>query len=296
MIGRRKSVGFDEFKRHFGSEVDCANFLLETRFASDFRCCACGTLRRFKLYISDYRLKCAGCSKAHYLRSGTMMEGSCLPLTTWFEAMWLLTVTRTGISTDLVSTHLGIGTKAALRMRRKINEHMERLCNRDMLGLDRRLICVGDVEIKGIRNSDMRGTRRTTIIGAWDGSRLVADTLPARLPKHPLTFIKGCIAPGARIASSDDNIYSLLRSRQYFNLASKSDFAESPEFEKASLSLESHLKGLKRTILGTHRQSKFDHLRLYVKEYEYRFLHRGRPSDMFCDLISTQPEIEELRY
>ncbi|HSG35103.1 MAG TPA: hypothetical protein VLA37_11245, partial [Sphingomonadaceae bacterium] len=80
--------------------------------------------------MSDLRVGCIGCSKYHYLRAGTLMEGSCLPLKSWFEAMWLMTIKRNGISTSFISDYLGIGVKAAHRMRKKIGLHIEKLCDR----------------------------------------------------------------------------------------------------------------------------------------------------------------------
>jgi len=68
---------------------ECRDYLWRRLQAPQFHCPLCGHARG---YVLEQRLRwqCAGCDAQIGIRSGTVMEGSPLPLVAWFGAIWQL--------------------------------------------------------------------------------------------------------------------------------------------------------------------------------------------------------------
>jgi hypothetical protein len=53
---------------------------------------------------------CQGCGRKTSVTAGTIFHRSRLPLTTWFEAMWLLCAQKNGVSALGLQRVLGFGS------------------------------------------------------------------------------------------------------------------------------------------------------------------------------------------
>jgi hypothetical protein len=53
---------------------------------------------------------CQGCGRKASVTAGTIFHRSRLPLTTWFEAMWLLRAQKNGVSALGLQRVLGFGS------------------------------------------------------------------------------------------------------------------------------------------------------------------------------------------
>src|SRR5262245_21097362 len=85
------------FYRRFRSDESCIAFLEQVRWNGEPVCPRCGCVRCYYIKTRQ-RYKCAGCRKPFTVRYGTIFEDSKLPLLTWFTAIYLVTTTRSGIS------------------------------------------------------------------------------------------------------------------------------------------------------------------------------------------------------
>lgn len=95
--------------------------LADARWPSGVTCHHCGhdkvwTLRGGRLYT------CQACRKQFTVRTGTVMEDSKLPLQKWAYAMYLMTVSRKGISSIQLAKELGITQKSAWFVGHRIRE------------------------------------------------------------------------------------------------------------------------------------------------------------------------------
>lgn len=70
----------------FPDERACVNHLRELRWPDGVQCPHCDgdAYRR-----GDGRFICGSCDKSFSVRSGTIFEGSRLPLKKWFTAIWI---------------------------------------------------------------------------------------------------------------------------------------------------------------------------------------------------------------
>ena len=117
----QKGLSLSEFQRLYGSEEQCEAALEKARWPVGFRCPRCeghehGLVygRRFKRY------QCRICRYQATLTAGTIMQATKLPLTTWFQAFYLIGQAKTGISSLELSRHLDVNYDTAWLLHNKI--------------------------------------------------------------------------------------------------------------------------------------------------------------------------------
>jgi transposase-like protein len=79
-----------EFIEKFGTEEQCRSYLYALRWSNGFRCPKCGYDKARNQNGIKYR--CKGCRKETSLYEGTIFENTRKPLTTWFFAIWYITL------------------------------------------------------------------------------------------------------------------------------------------------------------------------------------------------------------
>ena len=144
-----------DFVRQYGTEAKCYRALYRSRWPNGFRCPACHDRRRsrFRRGAQVY-YQCRACRHQTTLISGTLFEGTKLPLTTWFIAIYLLTSTKTNLSALELKRHLGVRYRTAWRLKHKIMQAMmEREATRQLAGF----VQVDDAYLGGERNGGKPG-------------------------------------------------------------------------------------------------------------------------------------------
>src|SRR3954469_14515466 len=96
---RRAGRGLSEaaFRERFGSEEACRKALFEMRWREGLACPSCGG-RGFCEPRTRKVFQCNRCKKQLRLTAGTVLQGSKLPLTAWFAAIYHLAHGKNGIS------------------------------------------------------------------------------------------------------------------------------------------------------------------------------------------------------
>lgn len=125
-----------EFMQQYGTEAKCYRALYRARWPQGFRCPACHERRRsrFRRGAQIY-YQCRACRHQTTLLSGTLFQGTKLPLRTWMLAIHLLTSTKTNMAALELMRHLGVNYKAAWRIKHKIMQAMaEREAPRQLSG------------------------------------------------------------------------------------------------------------------------------------------------------------------
>jgi hypothetical protein len=125
-----------EFMQQYGAEAKCYRALYRARWPQGFRCPLCNERRRcrFRRGAQVYD-QCRACRHQTTLLSGTVFQGTKLPLRTWMLAIHLLTSTKTNMAALELMRHLGVNYKAAWRIKHKIMQAMaEREAPRQLSG------------------------------------------------------------------------------------------------------------------------------------------------------------------
>ena len=95
-----------DFYRQYPDEASCEEALRRFREHHGLFCSQCGGLR-LSWNPSHKSWTCMDCKHEMQLRSGTVMQGSHLPVRDWFAAMFLLTATKRAISTKEIQRQIG---------------------------------------------------------------------------------------------------------------------------------------------------------------------------------------------
>ena len=121
----QRGLSMAEFLEHYGTEDGCEEALIASRWPRGFACPACGGpsscsfRREGRLYW-----QCASCRHQCSVISGTILESTKLPLTSWFLAMHLLTQSKNNVSALELGRHLGVSYKTAWLLKHKLMEVM----------------------------------------------------------------------------------------------------------------------------------------------------------------------------
>lgn len=151
----QKVLSLRQFLRLYGTEEQCEAALEKARWPDGFRCPRCdghehGLVfgRRLKRY------QCRTCGHQATLTAGTIMQATKLPLTTWFQAFYLIGQAKTGISSLELSRHLDVNYDTAWLLHNKI---LRAMSDRDDAYVLRGKIQIDDAYLGGERPGGKAG-------------------------------------------------------------------------------------------------------------------------------------------
>jgi ISXO2-like transposase domain/Transposase zinc-ribbon domain len=121
----QRGLSMSEFERLYGTQEQCEEAVLAWRWPNGFACprCAAGSRTQFRRGTLLY-LQCGTCQYQCSLIAGTIFASTKLALKTWFQAMHLLTKTKTSISALELSRDLDVGYRCAWLLKHKLMETM----------------------------------------------------------------------------------------------------------------------------------------------------------------------------
>lgn len=88
-------LSMPELFARFGSEAQCEQALVTARWPAGFRCPCCQGSTHCVVRTSSRPLfQCNACRHQTSLIAGTVFQGTKLPLTVWFQAIYLIRACR----------------------------------------------------------------------------------------------------------------------------------------------------------------------------------------------------------
>jgi len=151
----QKGLSLSEFQRLYGTEDLCEAALEKTRLPDGFRCPRCGGNEHGLVYGRRFkRYQCRICRHQATLTAGTIMQATKLPLTTWFQAFYLIGQAKTGISSLELSRHLDVNYDTAWLLHNKI---LKAMSDRDDAYVLRGKIQMDDAYLGGERPGGKAG-------------------------------------------------------------------------------------------------------------------------------------------
>ena len=93
-------LSMTEFFQLYGNEKQCEEALEKSRWPDGYKCDRCGCTRasRFQTRGTIY-WQCCACRHQTSVRAGTIFHGSNLPLTKWFQAIFLISQSKNNVAT-----------------------------------------------------------------------------------------------------------------------------------------------------------------------------------------------------
>jgi hypothetical protein len=276
----QKGLSLNEFLKDYGTEEQCFAALYALRWPDGFRCPFCGHDQCCQL---NYRRlqQCSRCQRQTSITAGTIFDSTKLPLTVWFQAMYLLTQNKKGISAMALHRQLGISYNAAWRVKHKLMQVMlERDQGKPLSGF----IEVDDAYLGGERSGGKRGrgaAGKTPFIAA------VETTATGQPTRIKLSVVKGFrtreikawghqnLLPGSTVISDGLACFNIVTEVgcQHDRIVCGGGRAavEEPEFYWVNTvlgNLKSALRSTYHSVMGKHAQR-------YLADYQYRFNRRA---------------------
>jgi transposase-like protein len=113
------------FLKDYGTEAQCERALEAVRWPDGFRCPRCGSAAHSVVRDGVRKVfQCATCRHQASLIAGTLFQGTKLPLTTWFLAIYLISQAKTGLSALSLRRQLGVSYPTAWLMYHKLMQAM----------------------------------------------------------------------------------------------------------------------------------------------------------------------------
>ena len=121
----QKGLSLPDFLQRFGTEEQCAAALETARWPDGFHCPQCGGTQHSVLKSGSRKtFQCSYCRHQTSLIAGTLFQGTRLPLTTWFLALYLISQAKTGLSALALKRQLGVSYPTAWRIHHKLMQSM----------------------------------------------------------------------------------------------------------------------------------------------------------------------------
>ncbi len=118
-------LSMPEFLKDFGAEAQCEQALEAVRWPSGFCCPRCGHAAHYVLRDGARKVfQCNACRHQASLIAGTVFQGTKLPLTIWFLAIYLISQAKTGLSALALKRQLGVSYPTAWLMHHKLMQVM----------------------------------------------------------------------------------------------------------------------------------------------------------------------------
>lgn len=113
------------FLGQYGTKAQCAAALENERWPQGFRCPHCGGVDYYLLKGASHKtFQCKACRSQTSLIAGTLFQGTHLPLTVWFLAIYLFSQAKTGLSALALKRQLGVSYPTAWLIQQKLMQAM----------------------------------------------------------------------------------------------------------------------------------------------------------------------------
>lgn len=282
-----------EFLDRYGTEPQCEAALERARWPTGFVCPECGG-REHSRFLADGRRywQCAHCRTQTTLRSGTLFHASKLPLTVWFQAVYLVTQNKNCISALSLKRHLGVSYRSAWRIKHKLMQAMAEREDRRQLGG----VVVADDAVLGGRHPGKPGRGSENKVPFLAAVALSEAGYPRQVRLDPIPDLKAtsvrrwaerALDPDTHLVT--DGLASLAAAAEI--VAHYGAIVVSPRKSSeldAFRWVNTVISNLKTAIRGTYHHFKFGkYTRRYLAEAQYRVNHRYDLSSLVGRLVHS---------
>lgn len=264
-----------EFQERFKTEEDCLAYLEALRWPEGFRCPKCGHAEAWRMGRGLWL--CRRCRRQVSVTAGTIFQDTRKPLRQWFQAIWLLTNPKHGISALGLQRALGLGSYAtAWNWLHKLRRAMIRPGRDRLSGLVEadEIFIGGERPGKGGRGA--AGKTLVLVMAQQVAPRKIGRIRLRRIADAAMMTIHEAleegVEPGSMVRTDGWRGYNNLDAIGFQRTIARKDAAVGED----ALPLVNRVASLlKRWLLGTHHGAiRPSHLDYYLDEFTFRFNRR----------------------
>ena len=300
-----------QFQKLFPDDAACARYLERAKWPKGFVCPYCDEKGEpFRMTTRPTVLTCRSCRRQHSLTTGTVMQNTHSPLTTWFWGAYLVSSMTPGMSAMQFQRQLGLSRyETAFQILHKLRAGMVRQ-DRDRIGGNLARgdhVEIDETYIGGVTRGEGKGVHaddKTLVVAAVEvrtrpakkgdkpmrrggryAGRLRLEIAPTRGAKSLTGFVEAAVEPGAMVITDAWGGYNGLAKLGYQHLPVVE--SNNPEVAEEYLPIV-HLvfSNLKAWLAGTHHGAiSHKHLQTYLNEFTFRFNRRFYPFNAFRSLL-----------
>jgi transposase len=287
-----------EFFKQFPNEDVCLEHVMKVRFGLRHDCAECGVVgATFHRLANRKKFACAHCGAHVAPCAGTIFHKSSTPLTVWFYAIFLFSVSRNGVGGMELHRTLGVTRKTGQRMARQIRILMgkaDKVDARKLTGVVESDEAFVGGELHGIGSGNYRANK-VIILGLKEREgRMVARVIPDTTGETIRAEFKRHIHKSAIIHTDEAKHYSLVAkekwTHRYVNHSAKQYVRPDYLYGGADIhvnGMENFWRNFKSSIRGTHVHISKGHAQKYVDEFTFRANSRRLGNAMFDALIAA---------
>lgn len=271
----------------FPTQESCIEHLEKVRFGDEPYCPLCGVVGECKRKQEKNlvgRWNCHSCKSSFNVLSGTVFQGTHIPLQKWFVAIELMLNAKKSLSSPQLARDADLTQPTALYVQKRIRAEMASKQGKTLLKgiVEADETYVGPKPRKrNKRNDDKpgkrgRGTDKTPIIGAVerDGNVVarVADDLSG---KGVLAFVQDHVTPEGSVLITDEygGYNAVQGSYEHHVINHAREYARGGGIHTNTI--EGVWSLLKRAWYGSHHHYSKNYTPLYVAEAVYKYNARN---------------------
>jgi hypothetical protein len=204
----QQGLSMPEFLNDYGTEAQCEQALEAVRWPEGFHCPRCEGAAHYVLRDGARKVfQCTACRHQASLIAGTVFQGTKLPLTIWFLAIYLISQAKTGLSALALKRQLGVSYPTAWLIQHKL---MQVMADREDRYVLEGKVQVDDAYLGGERTGGKVGRGSENKVPFVAAVSLTEEDRPLRVRLTPVSgftseavraWAKSNVAPGSAVFS-----------------------------------------------------------------------------------------------
>lgn len=243
-------------------------------------CPHCGSVEATRLSGKSHRaglLQCNGCRQQFTATVGTLFERSKIPLTKWLMAIYLLSASKKGMSTNQLSRMLGLPYKTAWFMTHRLREAMREGKFTGGLGGQNKVVEADETYVGGKAKNAKRGKpvpKKEAVVSLVERDGSVRSFhLPAVNRETLRPILTTQIDRKSYLMTDEAGVYKSV-GREFAGHQSVNhsidEYVRHGAFVHTN-TVEGYFAILKRGITGVYQHVSQQHLKRYLGEFDFRY-------------------------
>lgn len=265
-------------RAQFPNDDVCLQMIFDSRYGELKACPKCGVVNA-KYYRVKGRMSfvCKECRHQIYPLVGTIFEKTTTPLTDWFHAIYLFSVSKNGVSAKEIERQVGVSYKTAHRMAKLIRFMMH---ENGKLGFLGKPVEADEIYIGGRqRKQAVKYDNKTPLLAAVEvGGHVRTKVVNTASSATVLPFLYENVYEGSTLHTDESKIYHNKKLEERYTHESIRHIAK--EFARNGVTTN-HVEGFfgnfRRALDGTYHSVSRRYLGSYAAEFAFRYNHRNEP-------------------